>query len=295
MYTSVLLLWVKVIVSVIKLRVAVARRAVTQRLYWALNAAVLAVFVAFIVAFYTVAEPQPLSCQAAEVRPRFLERRVVNVVYLVFVALLSILTALAYMVMGALFLRQMAGRHAVTKRLDVVLMTVVLLVTFAAFFVIRSCLLLWSALTAGVLPLLVFALLELVPSFALLYYMLPPLSQVEYGARLSSLTSKKGSSSSSSHSKKGSGSGSTSPSGSTTTVGSDSLTADAPPAPNASAVSSSKAPASSSVASDSDSDSGSGSESGSPSQSKSNSASASPSGTCSGSGAGSGSASQSGS
>jgi len=53
-------------------------------------------------------------------------------------------------------------------------MTLMITFTFALMFIIRSCLILWSASTLAQVPLILFAILEIIPTFVLLFYVCPP-------------------------------------------------------------------------------------------------------------------------
>jgi len=180
MYTSVLFLWVKVTKTIIRLKADAATDTNLKRVYYGINAAMATAFLVFIIAYYAVQEPDPLPCRRDEIRPVFVAARSANVAYLIFLATLSIAMAIAYVTLGLLFLKQLfAASVSAGRRKNFIRMTIVVLVSCVSLFVLRSALILWTALSDNVLPLIVFSILEIIPTSILLYYILPPHSLLQ--------------------------------------------------------------------------------------------------------------------
>jgi hypothetical protein len=106
------------------------------------------------------------------------KHHLVNVAYLGFIALVSVLMALFVVIIGSSFLKILnkslrISPKAIIRRKAVIRLTIPVLVTFPPMFITKSVLLVWSAAANGTVPIIVFTLLELIPSFVLLNYILP--------------------------------------------------------------------------------------------------------------------------
>jgi hypothetical protein len=77
----------------------------------ALNVIVFAVFIVFIIVFYTISEPEVLPCFRGARNSNYIHSRV-NLAYLGFLAILSILMAVAVVAVGSLFIRLILSSRA---------------------------------------------------------------------------------------------------------------------------------------------------------------------------------------
>jgi len=96
-----------------------------------------------------------------------------NLAYLIFNGIVVLILAIVYLVVGVMFIRQLGKT---SKKGLIVQMTYLVTGTFVPMFIVKSALILWSAISNGVVPLIVFSLLEIIPGCVLLYYILPQLS-----------------------------------------------------------------------------------------------------------------------
>ena len=174
-YTSILYLWLIVILAVIKFN---KRFDSTNAFNWYLisNSIVIISFVVLIVAYYLVPGVNVPPCKAKEIIVNGNNKYIANIAYLIFMSILSIITTIAYLFMGSWFIRELnyRGTASIIKRKYLVIMTIVILITFSALFIIRSVVVLWSAATSALIPLWSYAILELLPLITTLYYISPP-------------------------------------------------------------------------------------------------------------------------
>jgi len=94
----------------------------------------------------------------------------VNTAYLIFNSIWSIGIACTFIGVGLYMLIGPLRTKKDTKRFDFFMnMTIVVVVTFGFMFIVRSAIVLYSTISGVPSPLIVFALLELVPTFGTLY------------------------------------------------------------------------------------------------------------------------------
>lgn len=164
MYTSVFYLWSEMIYRVKNLLIG-TRRTVVFYIYICLNVILGVIFVVFIlVFFFTEGESARLPCQAFQLRPNASSRHMINVAYLVFIAILSVLFALAYLAIGSYLMRSPLVRSSKFRK-RLFRMTALITATFASMSIARSLLMLLSALIDIPVPIIVFSLLEVIPAF----------------------------------------------------------------------------------------------------------------------------------
>eukprot|EP01128_Nolandella_sp_AFSM9_P006856 TRINITY_DN3611_c0_g3_i1.p1 TRINITY_DN3611_c0_g3~~TRINITY_DN3611_c0_g3_i1.p1 ORF type:complete len:1587 (-),score=355.48 TRINITY_DN3611_c0_g3_i1:210-4970(-) len=174
MYTSILYLWIEVIYKVKQMKRSVAVKQVFN-IYVGVNIALVVIFFLFVIIFFTITEETALPCQQFEIKPPAENKAAVNLVYLVFIAAISVILALMYIIIGSYYLiGPLAAKKGSPKYAYFVRMTVIIIITFGLLFIIRSILIIFSASSGLAVPLIVFALLEIFPSLALLYYVVPP-------------------------------------------------------------------------------------------------------------------------
>jgi hypothetical protein len=157
------------------------------KVFWLFNAAAVLVFLMMIVLFYTVKERPLIPCLAAEAESPRIVHATINQAYLGFIVVASMIVIVGYLVMGIVFLKRSSWHPAVKRA------TASVLLTFAPMFFIKSVLVIWSAATGGVVPVLAFAVLELIPVIVLLYYILPWGScvRIEKNSRMTDSTGKR--------------------------------------------------------------------------------------------------------
>lgn len=196
MYTSVIHLWIETIYRIKS--IDTSRAILFLKGYLILNGVMIVSFIVFIVAFFTVEEDQSSPCELLELNVSATRRSQVNLAYLIFIAILAMIMAVIYMVVGLYFIIKYISKSK-NHCFQMGLMTGIIMSTFVSMFLVRSSLMLYAALTARSypVPILVFSLLEILPSLALLYYILPPerLRDIESagstsGARLTTKSSK---------------------------------------------------------------------------------------------------------
>lgn len=169
MYTTILYLWLFVILQVKSF--GKLTYDTFFRVYYILNSVIALVFIAFIIAYYAIGAPPQLPCQVFdEQNSSNGARYAVNVAYLIFIACVSVVVALMYVLVGTFFLRELRNSQ---HRSRAITMTVAVTCTFVPMFIVKSALLLWAAVAGGVVPTLAFSLLELIPGFVLLFFIRP--------------------------------------------------------------------------------------------------------------------------
>ena len=102
----------------------------------------------------------------------------VNHAYLWFIVVISVLFIIAVLALGAYFLTLVSKSKSHKRNLQrqtVIQLSMLVVLTFPPMFLVKTALLLWAGLANGVVPLIVFSLLELFPSFGanLTYLLLP--------------------------------------------------------------------------------------------------------------------------
>ena len=91
-----------------------------------------------------------------------------NVAYLIMNAIVALLMATAFLSLGSyLLLGPIRNTQNVEHRHYMVLMTLIISITFVIMFSIRSILVLYSAATRKSVPIIVFSLLEILPSLGI--------------------------------------------------------------------------------------------------------------------------------
>jgi len=171
MYTSVLYTWAKMIYRVKSLRFQGVGVKAIFRAFIGVNIGVLAIFIIFIILYYSITEVKPLPCLQGVAQTKVANRFFVNLAYNAFIAFVSVCLAIVFLVLGVTLVRQM---KIAKKRGKVILrMSLAITVSYPPMFMIRSALLLWSGITGGVVPIIVFSLLEIVPSAVMVYYIMP--------------------------------------------------------------------------------------------------------------------------
>jgi len=182
MYMTLLWIWSKVIVASKRLKIGSTADQKVFRGYVSVNVIMLILWAAFVVVYYVIQEDPALPCAQGDVILK-LRHQIVNTVYLWFLAAIALIFALAVVVLGFVFLKilfasqqatvKLRGSHGGSSRIGLYRLTYAVIFTFPPMFAIKSALVLWSALTNGVVPVLAFALLEFVPSLVLLYFIAP--------------------------------------------------------------------------------------------------------------------------
>jgi len=180
LYSTVLYLWARIVLSSAIIRtgscVGFNSRKGLLRVYIGLNLSVVILFIAFLIAYYVVGDASVLPCVASSTltgRTAWSVRRNVNLAYVVFLAILAVLSALMISVLGLVFIRRVNSMTDKHKRRSVLILTAAVLVVFIVCFLVRCVLTLWAAVVDSMLPLAVIALLELLPATALIVYLVP--------------------------------------------------------------------------------------------------------------------------
>eukprot|EP01127_Copromyxa_protea_P010640 TRINITY_DN2603_c0_g1_i2.p1 TRINITY_DN2603_c0_g1~~TRINITY_DN2603_c0_g1_i2.p1 ORF type:complete len:235 (-),score=31.04 TRINITY_DN2603_c0_g1_i2:35-715(-) len=140
---------------------------------------ILLCFIGFIIAYYVSPSEENLPCSLHFVQLASKAKLDVSLAYVVFVAFLSIVMAFTFMVTGAMFLFPIILRLTSSHRLSemhskILIYTWSLMFIFAVCFVVKSILLLIAATSNFVVPVIVFAFLEQIPTAILLWYLRPP-------------------------------------------------------------------------------------------------------------------------
>lgn len=135
--------------------------------FWASFVIVISITLVFAIVFYTVPEQATLPCRTDLAITLHHNKILTNLGYVIVMALLSVIPVLIYPYQGIIFLHK-TGRRPIVMRA-----TLSVLVTFVPMFAIKSMLTLWSALTGGVVPVLVYCALEVIPTLVLEYYIYP--------------------------------------------------------------------------------------------------------------------------
>jgi hypothetical protein len=171
MYTSVLYTWAKMIYRVKSLRFQGFGVKAIFRAFIGVNAAVLLIFAIFIILYYVIPEVKPLPCLRGEATEKVANRFFVNLAYNAFIAFVSVALAVVFLALGVTLIRQM---KIAKKRGKVILrMSLAITVSYPPMFMIRSALLLWAGISGGIVPIIVFSLLEIIPSAVMVYYIMP--------------------------------------------------------------------------------------------------------------------------
>jgi len=173
MFTTVLYLWAQVLYRVRTMKRKAGQIKIVWRLYLGVNIAMFAIFVVFVIIYYTITEDPPLPCQQGDIGAGSKNKFTTNLAYLIFIGIIVLILAIVYMLLGFFFIRQIGKT---SKKGLIMQMTLMVTGTFVPMFIIKSALILWSATTNGVVPLIVFSLLEILPAAVLLYYILPQLA-----------------------------------------------------------------------------------------------------------------------
>lgn len=147
-----------------------SKQMVVWKIYLGVNGAMTLFFILFIIVFFSVPEPVPLPCQVGDITAQTGPRYSMSLAYIFFQAIVVLLLAIAYLGLGIYFLQQVGNS---SKRAEILRMTLIVLFVYVSAFLVKCALLLWSALANGVVPMIVFALLEFFPSAVLIYYIYP--------------------------------------------------------------------------------------------------------------------------
>eukprot|EP01127_Copromyxa_protea_P016650 TRINITY_DN4986_c0_g1_i1.p1 TRINITY_DN4986_c0_g1~~TRINITY_DN4986_c0_g1_i1.p1 ORF type:complete len:1209 (-),score=173.40 TRINITY_DN4986_c0_g1_i1:45-3671(-) len=181
MNSTVIYLWLEISRTMKSLK-HVSGSGVNSRLFafWVVwNLFILLCFVGFIVAYYaTPSGSEQLPCSIFFSVTASQSKLDVSLAYVIFVAVLSIFMAFTFIVIGLLFLlpimfHEDESKHSEAQK-HLMLYTWLVMSTFALCFVAKSVLLLIAATTLFTVPIIVFALLEQVPTAVLLWYIRPP-------------------------------------------------------------------------------------------------------------------------
>jgi len=170
MYTTQLYMWGLVVYQVKKLKIT-DKQDTLWYLYIATDVAMIVLFIAFVIIFFSVVESALLPCQ--EGAPPTKIHQTVNLAYLYFLGALSALMAIAVLVIASLLLRILmsdTSKNPAVRELST--MTWLIVLTFPLMFLVRTALLIAASFFVSV-PVMVFTLLELFPSAVLLYYIFP--------------------------------------------------------------------------------------------------------------------------
>jgi hypothetical protein len=170
MYFSIIYVWFKIIISTNKLKNNISDTTIIKG-YLITNMTVLILFIIFMITYYVITEDilPPCKSTLTTSRPK---HHIVNVAYLLFMSILSTVITIIYIVVGTKFLKELR-REKIMQRKDLIIMTSLILTSFSILFIIRSIVILWSAVTNAVLPVIVYVLLEFLPSLVMLYYINP--------------------------------------------------------------------------------------------------------------------------
>jgi len=174
MYNSLLYIWSTAIYNAKRLKIK-NQASLTWNAYIGYNIAMVIIFIIFAIVSFTIGEAAVLPCKRGDVVDVNGSHRQVNLAYLIFLAALSSIMAIGVIIAAAMLLRLIGSGNKKSKRLqNLVRMTILILATFPIMFVVRTLLLIIAAADSSiVIPLIVFSLLEVIPTSVLLYYIFP--------------------------------------------------------------------------------------------------------------------------
>jgi len=170
-----LYLWAEVIYKVKTVSSTMGTVKKVWRAYLGVDAIMIILWIIFVIIYYTIGEDKGLPCQAGDIIPKT-RHLLVNYSYLWFIVVISIIFIVAVVALGAYFLFLVGKSNSQRRnqqRQVVLQLTIIVLCSFPPMFLIKTALLLWAGLSNGVVPLIVFSLLEILPSYVLLYYIYP--------------------------------------------------------------------------------------------------------------------------
>jgi hypothetical protein len=178
-YTSILYLWFMIINAVVKLSKKKMNEKIAFNRYLIINVLVMLSFIILIISYYLVSGLKVPPCKvpsATDITESGGGKHMANIVYLVFIAILSIITTVAYLYIGSWFLIEVIKTNQSTaiERKDIIIMTIVILIMFSIIFIVRSAVVLWSAVTNATIPLWAYVILDILPILTTLYYIYPP-------------------------------------------------------------------------------------------------------------------------
>jgi len=178
MNSTVIYLWTEILITVRTFSSGGEFRTRILGSWVAWNFLVLLSFTAFIIAYYTIANHDVLSCALFfSLKPSSSEVAV-SYAYVIFVAILCFIMAAAFVVSGASVIFPVCSHHVqmTSARKSFILRTWIVMSIFALCFVTKSILLLIAANSDLIIPVIVFSLLEQIPTAVLLIYIQPPVA-----------------------------------------------------------------------------------------------------------------------
>jgi hypothetical protein len=166
MITGIFFIWNTIVDRSVKLK-TIEKGIRIPLPFWISFAVVIVSTIVFAIVFYLIPEQATLPCRTELSITLHHNKILTNLGYVIFMALLSLVPVIIYPPMGIIFLVR-SHYHNTVKRA-----TISVLTTFVPMFAIKSILTLWSAVTGGVVPVLVYCGLDVVPIFVLEYYVYP--------------------------------------------------------------------------------------------------------------------------
>eukprot|EP01127_Copromyxa_protea_P022273 TRINITY_DN791_c0_g1_i6.p2 TRINITY_DN791_c0_g1~~TRINITY_DN791_c0_g1_i6.p2 ORF type:complete len:639 (-),score=61.78 TRINITY_DN791_c0_g1_i6:596-2512(-) len=171
MNSTIIYVWLEIIFASNKLlNIRASKKLLMGWIFW--NTCILMCFISFLVAYYSQSSYE-LPC-VLYTRAQNPVKVTVSMAYVIFVTALSIIMGIAFLVIGMRFLLPVCSSMQ-KSQYKLMVVTWLVISVFAICFITKSILLLVVATDNSFsVPVLLFALLEQVPTAVLLYYLRPP-------------------------------------------------------------------------------------------------------------------------
>jgi len=178
MNSTVIYLWTEILITVRTFSSGGEFRSRILGAWCVWNILVLLCFAAFIIAYYAISDESELACALFFTRKPSSSEVAVSYAYVVFVAILCFVMAAAFVVSGASVIFPVCSHHIkmTSARKSFIFRTWIVMSVFALCFTTKSILLLIAANSDLIIPVIVFALLEQLPTAVLLVYIQPPVA-----------------------------------------------------------------------------------------------------------------------